>query len=155
VSSQACGGKFVAAIRLFVFTSFLVVLQGCASKAPIQDITLPYTSLKSILLNAFPTGLREQSPNGRTLTFNYFEPGNWSKAAPTAEERAYAVVVINGSSRPFNLDAYLIREKKNANGTYRSLGRDPALTAKLIKEIKALLANRREDRNVIDGFRAF
>ncbi|MES2855358.1 MAG: hypothetical protein V4692_05825 [Bdellovibrionota bacterium] len=128
---------------------------GCATRAPIQNVSLSYNTLKNILLKAFPTGLKEQSSNGRTLKFNYFDPNNWSKPAEAAEERAYAVVVINGSSRPYNLEAYMVREKKGANGVYTSTGKDLELSEKLVKEIKALLANRREDRNVIDGFRAF
>ncbi|HVK61931.1 MAG TPA: hypothetical protein VM432_10290 [Bdellovibrionales bacterium] len=140
------GGLVKVALQSVLFAAFLVIFAGCQAPGPIQDVQLRYSNLKRTLIDAFPTGVREQSPNGRTLIFNYFDPMNWSKRADTDPVRVYAVVVINGSSRPYNLDAQIIREKKGPNGQYQSLGRDPELSEKLIKELKGLLANRREDK---------
>jgi hypothetical protein len=46
-------------------------------------------------------------------------------------------------------------QKLRGASTYKSLGSDKKLAQELAKRFKAALADRREDRNVIDDFRAF
>ncbi len=115
---------------------------------------LSYNSLKTILGNHMPGGIREQSSNGRTLLSGYFIPRNFDEDGTEASERAYAIVTILGASRPYNVDVQVNREKKSG-GDYRNEGRDKVLTKQLADKLRRALADRREDRNVIDDFRAF
>jgi len=144
------------AITLFLL--FLLVsafLSGCQTAKPaMSNLMLSYNSLKTILGNHMPQGIREQSSNGRKLYSGYFNPKNFDEDAAEAQERAYGVVTILGTSRPYNLDVDVIRERKSG-GDYRSEGHDKALTQKLVQRLRAALADRHEDRNVIDDFRAF
>ena len=101
-----------------------------------------------------PQGIRRESANGREMTSAYFSVDGFKAEKPDMTERAYAVVTILGASRPYNIDVKVLREEKR-KGTWRADGRDSELTKELGERLKQALADRREDRNVIDDFRAF
>lgn len=145
------------AFTLFaLFLLFSAFVTGCqtGAKPGVTNIMLSYNSVKTILGNHIPQGIREQSSNGRRLLSGYFSPGNFDEEASEANERAYGIVTILGSSRPYSLSVEVMREKKSG-GDYRSEGRDKSLTKQLTERLRRALADRREDRNVIDDFRAF
>jgi hypothetical protein len=140
---------------LVLFLLFSALLTSCQTAKPaVSGVMLSYNSLKTILGNHMPGGIREQSSNGRKLYTGFFSPRNFDEDASEASDRAYGIVTILGSSRPYNVDVEVVREKKSG-GDYRSEGRDKALTKKLTERLRQALADRREDRNVIDDFRAF
>lgn len=150
----------------FIFALFVLVsslITGCASKGSIDDVNLPYTTVKTIVISALPGGLGEQSSNGRTLKSGYFAVARGdvfrsllSSEVDSLPERGYAKVVILGERRPFRLDIRAFRQYRDRS-TKKYVGDtfDKALTVDLVKRIREALANRREDRNVIDDFRAF
>jgi len=79
-----------------------------------------------------------------------------SNKKPPIAERAYAEVLILGDRRPYRVDTRVIREKWHRSlKKYVTVGLDKELTHKFAGQIREALANRREDRNVIDDFRAF
>jgi hypothetical protein len=127
---------------------------GCTTKAKINDVWLSYPTVRKVVMTNMPLGVRDESPNGREITSNYFSPKNWEVNAAEKSERAYAKAVILGSSRPYKIDIKIVREKKSGKG-YVSLGEDKKLTQELVEAIRDALADRREERNIIDEFRAF
>lgn len=142
---------------LLVFALFLtssIILQSCATNAPIQNVTLSYNAVKTVTVNTLPAGLRLESSNGRMLTSGYFDPQTLKAARYGAKVQAYVVVTILGSSRPYSIDVHAFTEEKTEDG-YVNRGEDLDLTDRLAERLRSALANRREDRNVIDDFRAF
>lgn len=153
-----------AAIFFFVF--FLAVsaaITGCSSRAVIENVVLPYGTVKHIVVASLPGGIRAQSTNGRELTSGYFVLGKNGDfraldetEAETVGERAYAEVIILGERRPYRLDVRAYRQRRDrSTKKYSSPVYDKMLTQRFSQKVKESLANRREDRNLIDDFRAF
>jgi len=116
---------------------------------------LSLTTLKKIVVSQMPMGaVREQSPNGRELTSYYFNPRDFDEDATDRAERAYAKVTILGAGRPYSIEARVFREKR-IKGQYKLIGEDRRLSNELLERIREAIADRRDDRNIIDDFRAF
>lgn len=98
--------------------------------------------------------VKEQSLNGRELTSYYFNPKDFDEDATDRAERAYAKVTILGSGRPYTIEVRVFREKR-IKGQYTLIGEDRKLSNELLERIREALADRRDDRNIIDDFRAF
>ena len=143
---------------ILIFSLFLVCsafLASCATSKPmIENVTMPYPTLKGLVTRHMPRGVREESPNGRTMTSHYFNPTNFDQDGAELQERAYGVVTILGSSRPYKLDVQVFHETKSGS-VYEKAEKDSDLSQKLGERLKRALADRREDRNAIDEFRAF
>ena len=140
---------------LFMVTS--VILESCASNnAQIQNVPLSYNAVKTVVVKSLPGGTIRESDNGRTMTSAFFDPVTLK---PEVEKKplpvhAYVMIVIYGTSRPYSIEVKAFKEEKRKDG-YESLGEDPDLTDRLAERLRAVLADRREDRNVIDDFRVF
>jgi hypothetical protein len=143
-----------ALLIFFLFLAISAVLTGCQTKSPINDIKISYPTVRKTVISNLPQGLREESANGRELTSGYFSPKNWDEDATEKSDRAYAKVVILGSSRPYSIDVKVMREKKRGKN-FANRGVDRKLTKDLVDRLKEALADRRDDRNIIDDFRAF
>lgn len=155
-TSQSKPSPLLAILLFSLFLAISSLLFGCVTKAPIENVMLPFTTVRQVVENTLPGGIREQSQNGRELTSYYFSPKNWDEDAETFPERAYAKITILGSSRPFKIDVKVFRERKNRGArTHSNVGVDKNLTAELVDILNRNLADRREDRSFIDGFRAF
>lgn len=139
----------------FLIFSFALILTGCASKALVQNVQFPYQTVKSVVMQNMPIRVVSQSTNGREMRSDYFAPNDLDQEAKNRSERAYAVATILNSSRPFHIDIQVFREKKTKSGRYVQIGKDPKMAQRLAARFKEALADRREDRNVIDDFRAF
>jgi hypothetical protein len=146
-----------AAIVFSLFLFISAILNGCQTRRyAMENVQIPYVVVKQTIMKTMPGGVRSSSPNGREMISNYFAPRNFYQDATDRPERAYAKVVILGSSRPFKLDIQGFREvRERGSREYVNLGEDPELTRLLVQYFKDALADRREDRNVIDDFRAF
>lgn len=142
---------------LVIFSLFLTssaILVSCGTTANIRDVNLSYNAVKTVVQKNIPQGVRSESPNGREITSNYFEMVTFKSENPKAVERAYAVVKILGATRPYNIDVKVFVEAKD-DGYWVADGSDSKMTKQLGERMKQALADRREDRNVIDDFRAF
>ena len=154
-SPRSRGSQALKALLVFaLFIALSVILTGCQTGAVIRDVPLSYNAIKTVVTANLPQGLKKESPNGRELTSGYFAVDTFAPEKPDMNIRAYAVVTILGSSRPYNVDVKVIREAKK-KGFYRSEGRHDEMTLALGERLKQALADRREDRNIIDDFRAF
>lgn len=154
-SSRSRRSLAIQAILMFaLFIICSAILTSCSTASSIRDVPLSYNAIKTVVTANVPQGVRRESANGRELTSNYFEIETFKPEKSDANERAYSVVKILGSSRPYNVDVQVFREEKR-KGIWRADGGDSDMTEKLGERIKQALADRREDRNVIDDFRAF
>jgi hypothetical protein len=136
-----------------VFICFGVVL-GCSTDPAIKDVRFTYTAIRNILRNNIPGGIRKESPNGNTLTSEYFSGGDIDQDPLPKSDRSYAVITVLGSSRPFSIDVHVFREPRVGN-SYGKPVEDKSLGKKVVERIRAALADRREDRNIIDDVRPF
>lgn len=140
-------------ILLSLFTAFL---SGCSTVSAIDDVMLPYTTVRTVVMANIPMGVRRESANGRSLTSNYFGTNSIDDDAGEGPNRAYAEIVILGSSRPYKITIRVIREQRTKKSrSFVVVGDDKKLTKDLATRLKEALADRREDRNLIDDFRAF
>jgi hypothetical protein len=145
-----------AGLRLVLASIASLSIGACTSRPAISDLMIPFPALKSAIIKELPNGLRSESQNGRELLSGYFSPGDFDDDATDKPVRAYALVTILGAGRPYSIAIKVTREQKlRGASTYKSLGSDKKLAQELAKRFKAALADRREDRNVIDDFRAF
>jgi hypothetical protein len=125
----------------------------------IRNVNWPLTSLQGLVAGVLPTGLRNTSRNGREMYSKHFVvDGTQYKPAADAIERYFATVMVLGSSRPYDLEIFVTREKRvlrQNNFEYREFGYDITLAREIEYKLKEELAKRREDRNIIDDFRVF
>lgn len=129
-------------------------MTGCQT-AKIDNVMLALTTVKKTVSAVLPQGVKEESINGRELKSGYFNPKNWDEDATELPERAYAKVLILNSGRPYKIDVHVYKERRNKDGQYKKSSEDSRLTKDLVDRLKEALADRREDRNIIDDFRAF
>ncbi len=158
VSSRSGFGAIAFAVAsTLVAVSGLIGLTGCATKESVQEIMLPLTVVRKIVMDNVPGGLQKQSMNGREITGEYFNALNLDEPSDTSRERAKATIIILGSRRPYVLSVTVLREKKikGSKKKYEQLGEDNKLAKQVVKRLKEALANRPADINVIDDFRAF
>lgn len=141
-------------MRYFLL-GLILSLAGCASSGYIIDSqNYSLGELKKILISL--TGEpRKISENQRTFYSRYFSRKNDPKFDPEkSKERLYAKIVILGDRRPYDVEVQVYSEVKEGS-TYVDAGPDEIETNKLGRDIKTRLHQSREDRNVIDDFRAF
>lgn len=148
-------GPVTAVLVFLLFLGVSVLMTGCQSSAKIENVMLALTTVKKTISSVLPQGVKEESINGRELKSGYFNPKNWDEDATDLAERAYAKVLILNSGRPYRIDVHVYREKRSKTGQYKQSIDDEKLTKDLVDRLKEALADRREDRNIIDDFRAF
>jgi hypothetical protein len=148
---------FRAVIVFALFLVSAVILAGCASsEAQIQNVPLSFNAVKTVVVKNLPGGIVRESDNGRTMTSAYFDPESLKieNEKKPLKVHAFVTIVIFGTSRPYSVDVKAFKEEQRKDG-YESLGEDPDLTNRLAERLRAALADRREDRNIIDDFRVF
>lgn len=98
---------------------------------------------------------RSISENQRTYLSQYFSRKPDPKFdAQKSRERLFSKIVILGDRRPYDLDIEVIIEQR-FDRAYEQVGTDISQAKELGKQIRTRLHQGREDRNVIDDFRAF
>lgn len=98
---------------------------------------------------------RAVSENQRTFLSQYFSRKPDPKFdAQKSKERLYAKVAILGDRRPYDVEVEVVVEEREQN-SYYATGNDSTEAKKLGKDIRTRLNQGRDDRNVIDDFRAF
>lgn len=148
---------------VFIFASLLALLgvcfsTGCQSTQGVMlaDQAHPLVNIKKAIASSIPGGTRQKSQNGRELYSFYFDGNTFEALAEPDEgsERFYAKVVILGDRRPYNLDVAVYRQKKSG-GIFEDVDVDMRLSKKIASDLKAKLAQSRDDTSVVDEFRAF
>ena len=152
--SRRAGATFGACVRVFLLLFLVALLGGCQTRAAINDVMLPLHFIKSVVKTTMPQGVRSESTNGREFKSNFFSPDSFDEEAPEDGDRAYAVMKVLGAGRPYMVDVTVFREKRMKH-SFAKPTKDQVLTEELTDRVREALADRREDRNVIDDFRAF
>lgn len=147
-------GRGLALVLFGVFLS--LVLQGCQTKATINEVMLPLAVVRRVILDHVPVGVMEESRNGRTITSDWFDPSDIDVPGEDKRVRARAVVTILNSRRPYSVNVKVEKQTKlRGQSKYRDDGQDRDLTRAVGARLREALANRPADVNVIDDFRAF
>lgn len=152
----------VASLLLFLVGS------GCATidrmETPeyavrINDLEYPLATLQKVAAMSLPVGYRFTSPNSRTFTSqNFILAGESYKDAGEALDRYVAHITVMNSDRPYAVVISVDHEKRVLRGeefVYAVVGHDTRLAKELATHFREVLVKRREDRNIIDDFRAF
>jgi hypothetical protein len=133
-----------------------LVIQGCQSKAMINEVMLPLAVVRKVVLDHVPVGVIDESRNGRTITSDWFDPKDIDQPAEDKRIRARAIVTILNSRRPYAVDVKVEKQVKlRGQNKYRDEGLDRDLARAVGARLREALANRPADVNVIDDFRAF
>lgn len=137
----------------FLILSFLFC--ACATRVyKITDQNLSLMDIKKAVTSVIGDP-RALSENQRTYISQYFGRKSDSRFdAAKSRERLYSKVVILGDRRPYDVEVEVFVEEKEGKD-YVPVGNDKAEAKKLGKELRSRLNQSREDRNVIDDFRAF
>lgn len=111
--------------------------------------------IRTTIQNMMAPSPRSISQNLREYTSQFFSRKDESEFDPqSSNERAYAVFVILGDRRPYQVDITVFIERKKGS-RYAKVGTDKKLAQELLVELRTRLHQSQEDRNLIDGFRAF
>lgn len=111
--------------------------------------------IRTTIQNMMAPRPRNISQNLREYTSQFFSRKDEANFDPqTSNERAYAVFVILGDRRPYHVDISVFVERRQGS-RYIKVGTDRKLAQELLVELRTRLHQSQEDRNLIDGFRAF
>ena len=151
---------FVRLITLALPTLvWLLTAQGCSTMgggvAIENDSTQSLNFIRYVINQVAPRGIRAVSENQREIYSGYFLPSNMEKDAADRSERAFAHFMVLGAERPYTTRVEVIRERRMANGSYKSSGEDKRLSKLLAKRLEDKLAKSREDTNFVDDYRPF
>lgn len=132
-----------------------LVITSCQSVYTVENINRPVQTIRAAVKEVLPGGLRRVSENGREHDSYYFPTkGSFDADGSTLSPRSYAHMVILGAGRPYGVSIEIFVEKKQGT-TYQKVGLDLKRAQELGKKLKTALANRRDERNVIDEFKPF
>ena len=153
--------RMISSAFVLLSTSFLV--GACASNPSISNLNLSFNSIRAIVIRNLPGGLKNESSNGRELKSKYYQALKGNKfilldddKAEGVAQRNFAKILILGDRRPYSVEVR-VYDQRVRRGTkhFMSPSLDEDLTDEMADRVRAALANRREDSNVIDDFRAF
>ncbi len=105
-----------------------------------------------------------QSGNSREWTSHYFviddgHTASKKKNLDHAPERAQAQILIMGDRRPYKLDIVVWVEERQITPdgmvTYKRVRKDQEVASQLADQIDDFLVKSRDNRDLIDDFRAF
>lgn len=98
---------------------------------------------------------RSKSSNEREYLSVYFSRKKQPNFDPEkSKERAYAKMTILGDRRPYEVEVGVFLEER-VDGAYEEVGLDEDLSIQIATEFKKALQKSRDQRNIIDDFRAF
>lgn len=130
------------------------LLSGCVTQGHyVRDMNRSMSDIQTAIRNLY--GVQSKSDNEKIL---YTPPLKKDPNDTTPEakmrERVIARIVIMGDRRPYDILVQVYLEHK-VRGGWVEVGLDEVLSQEFAKEINRELIESRENRNVIDDFRAF
>lgn len=144
-------------MKIWLTLIFLVWIQtGCATgDVRLREQDKSINLIRTTIQNMMAPRPRIISQNLREYTSQYFSRKEDDSFDPqTSAERAYAHFVVLGDRRPYNVDITVTVERRQGS-RYVKVGTDKKLANELLVELRTRLHQSQEDRNLIDGFRAF
>ncbi len=129
-------------------------LAGCVTGHVIKESDRAFPEIKNAILATMGPP-RLVSSNEREFYSVYFSKKKIQGFDPEkSKERAYAKITILGDRRPYDIQVQVFIEER-VEGAYEEVGLDEDLTDQIAEELKKALRKSRDQRNVIDDFRAF
>lgn len=140
--------------KVFGIGLLALLVSGCVTQGHyVHDMNRSMSDIQTAIRNLY--GIQSKSDNEKIL---YTPPLKKDPNDTTPEakmrERVIARVVIMGDRRPYDILVQVYLERK-VRGTWVEVGLDEGLSQEFAKEINRELIESRENRNVIDDFRAF
>lgn len=137
----------------FLFPLFLG-LGGCVTGHLIKESDRSLNEIKNAVFATMGQP-RETATNEREFLSVYFSKKKVQNFDPEkSKERNYAKVTVLGDRRPYDIQVQVFLEER-VDGQYEEVGLDDELSDQIAEEIKKALRKSRDQRNVIDDFRAF
>ena len=132
----------------------LAIIGGCATQGHyVRDMNRSMSDIQVAVKNLY--GIQSKSDDDKIL---YTPPLKRDPSDTTPEnkmrERLIARIVIMGDRRPYDILVQVYLERK-VRGNWVEVGLDEDLSRDFSREISRELIESRENRNVIDDFRAF
>jgi hypothetical protein len=147
--------RIIFGIVVFQILAFML---GCASyeSATVSESEQSLADIKKSIVSLMGDP-RIVSENQREFTSQYFAKKPDPKVDFDPQKvniRHYAVMTILGARRPYDIEIKAFVERRQGR-VYIIDGQDSEVAKKLAKELKDRLNQSRENRNLIDDFRAF
>jgi hypothetical protein len=146
--------KLISLLGIGFLTLFL---GGCANNGvTTDDINVPIGDLQKLIAEAIPVKIKTSSTSGREFKSNYFiqKKGEFEEF-DGGPMRSQVEVEILGDRRPYSVFVRVPVEKRSAEGHYKVIKYDDGTARVIIRRIQKALHERRDNRNIIDDFRAF
>ena len=129
---------------------------SCATSGEkIEDLNVSLVRLQKLADTSLPVARRKVSRNGREFYSVPFitEKGQFVKAEDS-RVRMTAIIKVLGDRRPYTMEIQVVKEARGQSG-FEQVGYDEGLARVIRRRIQKALVQRREDRNIIDDFKAF
>lgn len=143
-------------IRSLYIAILSLALSSCATTGEkIEDLNTSLVSLQRLADKSLPVARKKVSRNGREF---YSVPFVTIKGefvrAKSERVQNIAVIKVLGDRRPYTLEVQVVKKVLGQSG-YGESGYDQGLARVIKRRIQKALVQRREDRNIIDDFKAF
>ena len=142
--------------KVLLFLSIVTML-GCQTDGVVlKDTPLNISETRKAVAGVIGQP-RATSENGREMVSKYYDrKGNKDEAQlKTARERLSTHVTILGDRRPYDIQVEVVVEIRDHDGKYQVVERDEGRAQTVAKEIQKALVQSRDNRNLIDDFRAY
>ncbi|MFN7729904.1 MAG: hypothetical protein ACK5P7_12170 [Bdellovibrio sp.] len=142
------------ALRAVFVGAMIFFSGGCVTGHLIKEADRSLPEIKNAIYATMGQP-REVATNEREFESVYFSKKKIQNFDPEkSKERNYAKVTVLGDRRPYDIQVQVFLEER-VNGNYEDAGLDEELSDQIAEEIKKALRKSRDQRNVIDDFRAF
>ncbi len=148
--------------KLFCYRALAIALgflffMGCQTPAGvvIQETPLSISETRRVIVIVIGEPIFV-SEHGRDLVSKYYDRrGKYIEKGEKPKERTHTTVTILGDRRPYDLVVNVIHEAKLPDGHYEITGPDEAAARRIATDIKKVLNQSRDNRNVIDDFKPY
>lgn len=138
----------------FLLASLSLTLSGCITSGfYLDDVNRNMQDIRTAISNLY--GIQSVSDNERVIITPPLKADPNDPTPPKLmKARVYARVVLVNDQRPYRMHVQVYQERK-VKGEWVELDIDERLSEEFAREIYRELINSRDNRNVIDDFRAF
>lgn len=138
----------------FLLAALSLTLSGCITSGfYLDDVNRNMQDIRTAISNLY--GIQSVSDNERVIITPPLKADPNDPTPPKLmKARVYARVVLVNDQRPYRMHVQVYQERK-VKGEWVELDIDERLSEEFAREIYRELINSRDNRNVIDDFRAF
>lgn len=140
-----------------VILLFFYILTGCQTQGVVlRDTPLNISETRKAIASVIGQP-RVTSENGREMVSKYYDRKGTKdeEQMKTVRERFSTHITILGDRRPYDIQIEVVVEIRDHDGKYQVVERDEARAQAISIEIQKALVQSRDNRNLIDDFRAY